>query len=91
VLGLDLASTDIALRDSCLIEGDHIVSLRDRGGLRMPFAPLYRSLLCFARCLGQYHRPSMPLQAIKSEEGRYVEVRLTIRLDADSRHEGRFV
>jgi hypothetical protein len=91
VSGLDLASRDIALRGSCPIEGYHIVSLRDLGGLRMPFAPLYRSLPRFARCLGEYCRRSMPLQAIKSEEGRHVEVRLTIRLDADSRHQGRFV
>jgi len=73
------------------MEGYHIISLRDLDGLRTPFAPLYRSLPDFARCLGEYYRPSMPLQAIKSEEGRYVEVRLTIRLDADSRHQGRFV
>ena len=34
---------------------------------------------------------SMRLLAIKSEKGRFVEVRLTFRLDADSRHQGRFV
>jgi hypothetical protein len=91
VFGPDLASTDIPLRGSCSIEGYHIVSLRDLDGLRMPFASLYRSLPGFARCLGEYYRPSMPLRAIKSEEGRYAEVQLAIRLDADSRHQGRFV
>lgn len=73
------------------MEGYHIICLRDLDGLRMLFAPLCRSLPDFAGCLGEYCRPSMPLQAIKSEEGRYVEVQLTIRLDADSRHQGRFV
>ena len=49
----------------------------------MTFAPLYRSLPGFARCLGAYHRLSMRQPAIKSEKGRFVVVRLTIRLDAD--------
>ena len=53
------------------MEGYHIISLRDLDGLRMPFAPLYRSLPDFARCFGGYYRPSMPLQAIKSEEASY--------------------
>jgi hypothetical protein len=74
-----------------LTEAYHIVCLRDLDVPRMTFAPLYRSLPDFARCLGEYYRPSMPLQAIKSEEGRHVELRLTIRLDADSGHQGRFV
>jgi len=55
------------------------------------FAPLCRSLPGFARCLGEYHGLSMRLPAIKSEKGRFVEARLTFRLVADSRHQGRFV
>jgi hypothetical protein len=54
------------------------------------FAPLCRSLPGFARCLGEYHRFSMRLPAIKSEKGRFVEARLTFRLVANSRHQGRF-
>jgi hypothetical protein len=49
----------------------------------MTFAPLCRSLPGFARCLGEYDRLSMRLLAIKSQKGRFVEVRLTFRLDAD--------
>ena len=73
------------------MEGYHIVSLRDLDGLRMTFAPLCRSLPGFARRLGEYYRLSMRLSAIKSEKDRFVEARLTFRLDADSRHQGRFV
>jgi hypothetical protein len=50
----------------------------------MTFAPLCRSLPGFARCLGEYYRLRMQLSAIKSENGRFVEARLTFRLDADS-------
>ena len=74
-----------------MAEAYHIVCLRDLDVPAMTFAPLCRSLPGFARCLGEYYRLSMPLPAIKSEKGRFVEVRLTFRLDADSRHQGRFV
>ena len=74
-----------------MTEAYHIVCLRDLAVLRMTFAPLCSSLPGFARCLGEYYRLSMRLPAIKSEKGRFVEERLTFRLDADSRHQGRFV
>ena len=74
-----------------MTEAYHIVCLRDLAVPRMTFAPLCRSLPGFARCLGEYYRLSMRLPAITSEKGRFVEVRLTFRLDADSRHQGRFV
>ena len=68
-----------------MTEAYHIVYLRDLDVARMTFAPLCRGLPGFARCLGEYYRLSMRLPAIKSEKGRFVEVRLTFRLDADSR------
>ncbi len=49
----------------------------------MTFAPLCRSLPGFAYCLREYYPPSIRLPAIKSEKGRLVEVRSTLRLDAD--------
>jgi len=74
-----------------LTEAYHIVCLRDLDVPRMAFAPLCRNLPGFARCLGEYCRLSMRLSAIKSEKGRFIEVRLPLRLDADSGHQGRFV
>jgi len=81
--GVDTAWNDIGRRAPF----DRSLSYCLFGGLdvaRMTFAPLCRGLPGFARCLGEYYRLSMRLPAIKSEQGRFVEVRLTFRLDADS-------
>jgi len=44
------------------------------GGRLLPhFARFCRSLPGFARCVGEYARPTMPVQATKSERDWYVE------------------